>query len=586
MTSAAAGQQSKDLAPAERMTAPESKTAGRPWLATLWYWAPVVVPAAVMALLGFWRLARDSAMGNDEVATRYAAMLSLGQLWRLLSHVDAVHGFYYLLIHAWIAVGSSPEVLRLPSVAAMIAAVAMTAILGRRLTGSGLVALFAGLIVAFMPAISYYAQTARSYALVYACVVGSTLALLRALEAQASPSPNRGQIARAWLLYGGLTVVGGYLNEMALLVLAAHAVTIVHARYGRAILLRWVVTAASSAVLVAPLAILSSGQGAAVAWIAPPNRASLRLLLHDYLGATLAANLLLFAFVAVALLAPAPARPAPAEAADSAEVGDPAGAAGAAGAEPADVRSAPAPRAPWWHPGPITLQSVAAPLLVVPAFLLIAESFVARPFFVDRYVLYGEAGAALLAAAGLVRIGQWLREARWSRLARRSQVARLSQLARRGLPVWLPGAIGCLCVLLVQVHPQLNVRTPGSRLYDFGGPARYVAANARSGDGVLFFDAFYRKDRLGYPEDFTKTTDFAMAVSPQQAGTFQGTDKPLDLVRPLMLQRQRIWVIGLPPSASLSTALLRGESLILSRDFTKIADRHFRNISVTLWRRR
>ena len=551
MTSAAAGQQSKDLAPAERTTAPETESARRRWLAILWHWAPVITPAMAMALLGFWRLARDSAMGNDEVATRYAARLSLRQLAHLLRHVDAVHGFYYLLIHGWIAVGSSPQVLRLPSVTAMIAAVAMIAILARRLTGSGLVAVFAGLIVAFTPAISYYAQTARSYALVFACVIGSTLALLQALATQASPSRKRGQVARAWLLYGGLTVLGGYLNEMSLLVLAAHAITILPARYGRSILLRWAAVAAGSAVLVAPLAILSSGQGAAVAWIAPPNRASLRLLLHDYFGATLAANLLLIAFVAVALFAPAPAEPAP-----------------------ADADATPAPRSPWWRPGQITLQSVAAPLLVVPAFLLIAESFVARPFFVDRYVLYGEAGAALLAAAGLVRIGQWLRGVRWSGPARWS------------LPAWLPGAIACLSVLLVQIHPQLNVRTPQSRLYDFGGPARYIAANAKTGDGVLFFDAFYRKDRLGYPEDFTKTSDFAMAESPQQAGTFQGTDKPLDLVRPLMFKRQRIWVIGRPPSASLSTAALRGESLILSRDYSKVADQHFRGISVTLWRRR
>ena len=36
-------------------------------------------------------------MGNDEVATRWAARLSLHQLARLLRHVDAVHGLYYLL---------------------------------------------------------------------------------------------------------------------------------------------------------------------------------------------------------------------------------------------------------------------------------------------------------------------------------------------------------------------------------------------------------------------------------------------------------------------------------------------------------
>ena len=48
-----------------------------------------------------------------------------------------MHGLYYLLMHWWVAVGSSPEVLRIPSVLAMTVAVAMIAFLTRRLTGSG-----------------------------------------------------------------------------------------------------------------------------------------------------------------------------------------------------------------------------------------------------------------------------------------------------------------------------------------------------------------------------------------------------------------------------------------------------------------
>ena len=138
-----------------------------------------------MAVLGVWGLARDSSMGNDEVATRWAALLSLHQLAHLLRHVDAVHGLYYLLMHGWMAVGTSPAVMRIPSVIAMVVAVALVVIIGRRLTGSAWAGLFAGLIVALTPTISYYAQTARSYALVFACVAGSTLALLHVLAAEA-----------------------------------------------------------------------------------------------------------------------------------------------------------------------------------------------------------------------------------------------------------------------------------------------------------------------------------------------------------------------------------------------------------------
>ncbi len=98
---------------------------------------------------------------------------------------------------------------------------------------------------------------------------------------------------------------------------------------------------------------------------------------------------------------------------------------------------------------------MAVPLLVLPAAVLLLESLVARPLYVDRYVLPGEAGAALLAGAGMYRIGQWLGD----------------RSGRRAL-VWVPAVAVCLCTLLAQLGPQQRIRTPDSRLFDFGGPAR------------------------------------------------------------------------------------------------------------------
>ena len=60
--------------------------------------------------------------------------------------------------------------------------------------------------------------------------------------------------------------------------------------------------------------------------------------------------------------------------------------------------------------------AVAAPMLVMPGGLLFVESLVGHPLYVDRYVLYGEAGAAMLAGAGVYRTGRWLAGA----LSRRS----------------------------------------------------------------------------------------------------------------------------------------------------------------------
>ena len=517
-----------------------------------------------MLVLGWWGIARYNSMGNDEVATRWAALLPLRELAHLLSKVDAVHGLYYLLMHAWVALGSSPVLLRIPSVIAMTVAAVLMVIIGRRLTGSGWAGLFAGLIMTATPSISFYAQTARSYAMVLACVVGATLVLVHALDAEATGAPAA-RLARWWLAYGALVTLGGYLNELSLLVLSAHAVTVMVARYRRQVAEHWAVTAAVSALLVVPLVLISVREDSAVTWIPRPGVGDLRILFHDYFGATTAAALLLLACAVIAVW------PTGRERRGSAErpgVSPGVGAAPVSAGGPADTGASQSASA-WWRGG-VSLPSVAAPLLVVPALLLILESLVAKPLYVDRYVLYGEAGAAMLAGTGMWRIGQWL--------SRRfgSQPALL----------WVPGVAICVCVLVLQLAPQHRVRTPASRLFDFGGPSRYVGVNARPGDGVMFFGNLFRKAELGYPGDYTKTTDLGLAESPARAGSFRGRDKKFPAVHPLMLEYRRIWVVGRVPSLRAPDPLLRAESAVLQQRFRLTAQRQFKGIVVTLWQRR
>jgi mannosyltransferase len=584
---------------------PAAATPAR-WRAAAWY-GPALAAALVMAVLGVWGLERDSSMGNDEVATRWAALLPLHQLAHLVNNVDAVHGLYYLLMHGWVAVGTSPAVLRVPSVLSMVVAAGLVAILARQLTGSGWAALFAGLIMALTPTITYYAQTARSYALVYACVVGATLVLLHALRAeqggaarggvpplgaerrsrgrgsggsppgeQSGGSPPRASTVWPWVSYGALMLLAGYLNEMALLALVAHGVTVLLARYGRRVFLRWAAAAVLAALLVIPLAVVSAREDAAVAWIPRPGPGSLRVLFHDYFGATTGLAVLLFVCAVLALLPGRGQGPWP---------------------EPPT-----GPGRPWWRRGGVSVQSVGAPLLVLPGLVLILESLVSHPLYVDRYVLYGEAGAALLAGAGAYRAGLWLAGPIGRRGgARRRRVPAEPAIAGAGgsggsppgkqsggsspraSTAWVAGAVVCVLALVLQLGPQQRVRTPQSRLYDFGGPSRYIAAHAHQGDGVLFFSAFFRKARLGYPADFSQVNDFAMAVSPRQAGNFQGTDKPFAQVRPLLLAQQRIWVVGRSPFTQLASPAIKDESSLLQAHFTLVAKQHFRHIWVTLW---
>ncbi len=530
--------------PATPVSEPGGQGAGRSapraggWLARVGNWAPVCVPSVVMAVLGTWGIARQSAMGNDEIATRWAAMLSLSELGHLLIHVDAVHGLYYLLIHAWVVVGSSPAVLRVPSVIAMVAAVALAVVITRRLTSSAWAGLFAGLVMALTPIISFYAQTARSYAMVVTCMLGATLVLIHALEAEAAGRPAW---RRWWIGYTALVTLGGYLNEMFLLVLAAHGVTVLLTRQGRTVVRHFIVATAAAVVLISPLMVISAREHAAVSWIKPPTLADVKVLLHDYFGSGRAIPVLLILCAVVAVLP-------------------------AAFAWRHRERDSAVPP-PWWRSGGLSLPSVAAPILVLPAGILLLESRVFLPLYVDRYVLYGEAGAAMLAGAGLYRIGQWL----------------TSLAGDRRLLIWVPGVLACVSVLVFQFGAQQRARMPQSREFDFGTPARYVGARAQAGDGILFFGTFFRKIRLGYPQDFTKVTDLAMAQSPMQAGNYRGTDKPFSQVQPLMLRYQRIWVIGRPPSAARNSGQYRQESLLLLSRYRLISERLFKGMAVTLW---
>jgi mannosyltransferase len=560
MRATPAGQPGK----AAQATDPEGSTAGSGkaagtartarWAAVAASCAPVIVVAGLMTFFGLWGLARSSAMGNDEVVSRYAALLSIGQLVQLLRRVDIVHGLYYLMLHGWMAVGTSPAVMRVPSVIGMVAAAAMMVILARRLTGSGWAGLFAGLIMVMTPSISYYAQTARSYALVFACVLAETLVLLSALQAERASAAS-GRMPRWWLLYGGLVALSGYLNEMALLVLPAHAITLLLARYGPRTVRRWAITSAVACALAAPVVAISILQRGSADWIGRPDWQQVDFLYQDYFGANSTVARLLVACAVVAVLPPA--------AWWRRRRGGTGGTGGQTGAETGAKLAS-----PWWSDGGISVSSVAVPLLLVPAGLLVLESRVLPPLYQERYVEYGEAGVALLAGAGVYRAGRWLAGA-----------------LRRPELILVPGLAVCLCALLLQLQVQHGYRTPPSRSFNFGGPAFYVGSHAHRGDGVLFMSSFFRKAELGYPEQFRNTSDFALAVSPVMA-PYQGIDKPLPAVLSLMLARERIWVIGDIPSPSLPAGALRQESQVLLRDFSRLKARSYRGMWLTLWVRR
>ncbi|HEX3898560.1 MAG TPA: glycosyltransferase family 39 protein [Mycobacteriales bacterium] len=497
----------------------------------------LLIAPVVLAGLGSWGLDRHGAYGGDESATRWAALLPIHSLFQLLRHIDAVHGFYYLAMHAWVVFGKGPIALRLPSLIAAILTAGIVTELGRRLSGRLCVGVVAGLLYAISPFVMFYAQTARSYAIVSLLVGSATLALLRALEASRADRP-RLVVIRRWVGYGLLVALAGWLNEVALLMVAAHAVTMVFTGYARRVRLQWLASATLGVAAVIPLFAISSGQQTAVDWVTRPTAGDVGSLIRDYFGPHPVVMIVTIGCALVACLPRAHVRSAI-----------------------ADGRA----RAAWRSRGPVSVVSVALPLLVVPPLILITESILAQPLYVDRYLLYCVLGAVLLVAEGATRLG-----------------SRMIGANARSL-LWLPGVGVAIFMFVVQIPAAQYIRTPDSRLRDFGAPANYLEHHARPGDGVLFFSDYFRLMELGYPSDFRNLSDIGAAKSPLQSGTFKGVDAPLLSAAPRILSRDRVWVVGHAPFGALPTTLDDQERDLLVDNYRMVKILPFHGLTVTLW---
>ena len=144
-----------------------------------------------------------------------------------------MHGAYYVLMHVIAAAaGTSAVALRFPSLCAMVIATAFTAAIGRRAAalalgpGAGresrldipaLTGLLSGMVFATAPYMTYYAQMARSYAIVTMFATIATYLLIRAY--------TEGRW-RWWSAYAAAVALTGLFNLFGLLILAAHGLTL------------------------------------------------------------------------------------------------------------------------------------------------------------------------------------------------------------------------------------------------------------------------------------------------------------------------------------------------------------------------
>ena len=464
-------------------------------------WLVIAVPAATAFVVGGYEIGGPS-LWRDEAYTKDAITRPVSQIFALLGHQDAVHGAYYILMHVIAAVaGTSATALRFPSLCAMVIATAFTAAIGRRtaalardagrerrLDTPALTGLLSGMVFATAPYMTYYAQTARSYAIVTMFATIATYLLIRAY-----PDGRW----RWWAAYAAAVALTGLFNLFGLLILAAHGVTLLLTnargagpgrRIGR-VPLRWLAAAAAALIVLGPLLDAAHREQKQIDWVPRPDLRTIEQLVFHFAGSR--ALVLPFALLALA---------------------------GIAAACLADN----------WRP--LNPAAVALPWLVVPPFLLIAGSYI-KPVYVERYVEFCLPALAVLVGAGLVA------------LIRLAAGQRLGQMG----VAWLPPVVAALVIAglaVMLIGPQGAIRQTAARPDDLRLASAIVAANEQPGDVVFYIPLNMRVLGTGYPAPFLRLRDIALAKSPIASATLTGTE----ITSPARLKSRftdvrRVWVV-------------------------------------------
>jgi mannosyltransferase len=494
ITGAARGAGAPPAAPAQT-AAPGLVPAARPSAAAarrLPDWTLIAGPGLTLAVM-LWGVGARPYWG-DEADTVSAVSRSVPQLVRLLGHIDAVHGLYYLMLWPVARIAGTGEVVtRLPSAAAMAAAAAGVAAIARRLA-SRRAAACAGLVFAALPTVTIQGHDARPYAAVTAAAALASYMLVRVTD-----DPRPPLLAG----YGIALAAVGYLQLLGMLLVPAHAVTLAclarrqparpclppapdgwPATQPRSTLARaWLVTVVAAGLAVTPVAILGWVQRAQIAWIHKPG--------WDDLGglvATLSAGSA--AAIVIGLLAVA---------------------GGVCGAGPARLpgRGAFAMSGPSASGPGRGLAWLAVPWLVLPPVILLAASEI-KPVYFSRYVTFCVPAAALMAGAGLAAFR-------------------------------LPARAAAAALLTVLVAPaQLALRVPGGGMQ---AVAQFLGARERPGDAIVYPQGSVPPWYLAYPGGFGRLRDLSLSQAPAAAGRLYGSTVP----QRVLFQRERgacrIWLV-------------------------------------------
>lgn len=226
--------------------------------------AAIAAPALLALLLAVIDISGRS-LGFDEAATVTIASQHGSALWSAIAHDGGNMSGYYVLMHLLIgAFGNDPLVMRLPSALAMMATSALVAAIGLRLYDRR-AGVIAGLLTAVSLPVTYWAQTARGYALMLAFVCAGFLAFLTVADEQRAAA----EADRAAIAYAAAMILACYCSFVAVLVIPVQLIAVYRRRPA---LRRMIPALVALGLCCIPLVVLAVRRGSGqLFWVPRPS---------------------------------------------------------------------------------------------------------------------------------------------------------------------------------------------------------------------------------------------------------------------------------------------------------------------------
>ena len=438
--------------------------------------APVVACSTVVMVVPAAIKAQQMPLWRDEVSTITIAHRSLGDTLAVLWDFEGNGAVYYVLMNGWTRLGTGELWVRVPTIAFMAAAVVATALLARRLFGHRVACIVAPLLALNFSVVEL-ATEARAYAPMLLLAVVSTHLLVAAVE--------RGE-RNAWLRYAAVAALMAYAGILTMLVVLAHAVSLVALPRERLPTRDAWPAAALFAIGVAPVAVFvllhNRGQ---TSWIEDPRPSDFTHLWTRWLGGPGPAAVCALAVVVAAVAAVRLAR-------DHGRTER------------------------LWH------NALVGTWLLLPPVLVMAISLLLQPLWQPRYVIWSLPPVLLAVALGIDRLGR----------------PRLVAAAGAVLVAFFAVDLARDFDRLKKAEDLRAAARFVHRHARAGDAIAYTPAFARLG-----FDYYYRDEAVARPaRDVAADARFA---GPRHGDEFV-TESPPGVVYRRVCAQRRLWIVGYP----------------------------------------